>query len=156
MILTNQHIQSLSFEAIKTKLSNFGLKATHQRLVVYDVLQKSTIHPSAEDIYKIVHLDNPSITLATVYNTLDSFVDAKLISRVLTEEGKSRYDFNTHQHHHIYLSNTDEIIDYHDPELQQLLTDYLKKKKLTNVTINEFQVHIKAEVINPQKGISIK
>ena len=33
---------------------------------------------------------------------------------------------------------------------------YLKKKKLTNLTIIELQVHIKAEIINPDKGISIQ
>ncbi|WP_299249214.1 Fur family transcriptional regulator [uncultured Cytophaga sp.] len=147
--------KTLSFEEIKDKISDYGLKATHQRLVVYDALQKTSLHPSAEDVYDLIHLDNPSITLATIYNTLDSFVEAKLISKVSTEAGKSRYDFNTHQHHHIYLSNTDEIIDYHDPELQQLLSTYLTKKKFKNITIQDFRVHIKAEIINPDKKISL-
>jgi Fur family peroxide stress response transcriptional regulator len=146
---------ALSFEEIKAKISDFGLKATHQRLVVYDALQKTSLHPSAEDVYGLIHTDNPTITLATIYNTLDSFVEAKLITKVSTEAGKSRYDFNTHQHHHIYLSNTDEIIDYHDPELQQLLSAYLTKKKFTNISIQDFRVHIKAEVINPEHNISI-
>lgn len=147
--------KTLSFEEIKDKISDYGLKATHQRLVVYDALQKTSLHPSAEDVYDLIHLDNPSITLATIYNTLDSFVEAKLISKVSTEAGKNRYDFNTHQHHHIYLSNTDEIIDYHDPELQQMLSTYLTKKKFKNITIQDFRVHIKAEIINPDKKISI-
>jgi len=147
--------KTLSFEEIKDKISDYGLKATHQRLVVYDALQKTSLHPSAEDVYDLIHLDNPSITLATIYNTLDSFVEAKLISKVSTEAGKSRYDFNTHQHHHIYLSNTDEIIDYHDPELQQMLSTYLTKKKFKNITIQDFRVHIKAEIINPDKKISL-
>ena len=54
-------------------------------------MQKIHYHPSAEDIYALVHPDNPTITLATVYNTLDSFAEAKIISRVLTEEGKNLY-----------------------------------------------------------------
>lgn len=155
-MIKNTIQQSISLEEIKNKLTEYGLKATHQRLVVYDALQKTNLHPSAEEVYTLIHSENPSISLATVYNTLDSFVEAKLITRVLSEEGKSRYDFNTLHHHHIYLSNTDEIIDYHDAELQKLLTAYLKKKKLTNITIHDFQVHIKAEVINPNKEISIQ
>ncbi|WP_018344718.1 Fur family transcriptional regulator [Cytophaga aurantiaca] len=155
-MIQNSISQPISLEEIKNKLTEYGLKATHQRLVVYDALQKTHLHPSAEEVYTLIHSDNPSISIATVYNTLDSFVEAKLITRVLSEEGKSRYDFNTHQHHHIYLCNTDEIIDYHDPELQKILTAYLKKKKLTNLTIHELQVHIKAEVINPKQKISIQ
>lgn len=155
-MIQNSIPQPISLEEIKNKLTEHGLKATHQRLVVYDALQKTPIHPSAEEVYTRIHSDNPSISLATVYNTLDSFVEAKLITRVLSEEGKSRYDFNTLHHHHIYISNTDQIIDYHDPELQKILNTYLKKKKLTNLTIHELQVHIKAEIINPGKEISIQ
>lgn len=146
---------SLSLEEIKAKLSTYGLKATHQRIVVYNALQHMYIHPSAEEVYTIIHGDNPSISLATVYNTLDSFVDAKLISKVSSQEGKSRYDFNTHHHHHIFVTNTDEIIDYHDTELQELIESYLKKKNISNLTIQELQLHIKAEKINPSKKIGI-
>lgn len=155
-MIKNTFPQPISLEEIKNKLTEYGIKATHQRLVVYDALQKTHLHPSAEEVYTLIHSDNPSISLATVYNTLDSFAEARLITRVLSEEGKSRYDFNTHHHHHIYISNTDEIIDYHDPELQKILNAYLKKKKVTNLTIHELQVHIKAEVINPGKEISIQ
>jgi Fur family transcriptional regulator, peroxide stress response regulator len=154
-VIQNKLYTPLSLEEIKNKLTEFGLKATHQRLVVYDSLQKMPIHPSAEEVYTDIHPNIPSISLATVYNTLDSFVEAKLINRVLSE-GKSRYDFNTLQHHHIYITNTDEIIDFYDPELQKILAAYLKKKQLTNITIQELQVHIKAEKINPSKTIGIQ
>lgn len=154
MIQNKLHTQ-LSLEEIKNKLTEFGMKATHQRIVVYNALQQMYIHPSAEEVYTIIHNDNPSISLATVYNTLDSFVDAKLIAKVSSQEGKSRYDFNTHHHHHIYVTNTDEIIDYHDVELQELIEAYLKKKNISNLTIQELQLHIKAEKINPSKKIDI-
>ena len=154
MIQNKLHTQ-LSLEEIKNKLTEFGMKATHQRIVVYNALQQMYIHPSAEEVYTIIHNDNPSISLATVYNTLDSFVDAKLIAKVSSQEGKSRYDFNTHHHHHIYVTNTDEIIDYHDAELQELIEAYLKKKNISNLTIQELQLHIKAEKINPSKKIDI-
>jgi len=154
-LIQNKLHTQLSLEEIKNKLTEFGMKATHQRIVVYNALQQMYIHPSAEEVYTIIHNDNPSISLATVYNTLDSFVDAKLIAKVSSQEGKSRYDFNTHHHHHIYVTNTDEIIDYHDVELQELIEAYLKKKNISNLTIQELQLHIKAEKINPSKKIDI-
>ena len=155
-MIQKQHPKPISLEAIKVKLSDFGLKATHQRIVVYDALQKMDIHPAAEEVYTLIHPHNPSISLATVYNTLDSFVDAALISKVYSDGGKSKYDFNTTHHHHIYVTNTDEIIDYHDAELLNLIQDYLNKKQITNLSIQEFQLHIKAEKINLRKQVDIK
>ncbi len=146
----------ISLEEIKGKLIQFGLKATHQRIVVFDALQKMPIHPSAEEVYTRIHPTNPSVSLATVYNTLDSFVEARLIAKVSSEGGKSKYDFNTHHHHHIHLTNTDEILDYHDSELLDLIQHYLNKKQLTNISIQDFQLHIKAEKINLSKEIDIK
>ena len=153
-MIPKQH--PISLEQIKVKLSDFGLKATHQRMVVYDALQKMEIHPSAEEVYMLIHPTNPSLSLATVYNTLDSFVDAKLISKVSSEGGKSKYDFNTQHHHHIYLTNTGEIMDYHDTELLNIIQEYLNKKELTNLSIQDFQLHIKAEKINLLKNVIIK
>lgn len=155
-MIQKQHSKPISLEEIKVKLSAFSLKATHQRIVVYDALQKMHIHPSAEEVYTLIHPTNPSISLATVYNTLDSFVDAKLISKVSSEGGKSKYDFNTQHHHHIYLTNTDEIIDYHDAELLSIIQEYLNKKQLTNLEIQDFQLHIKAEKINIRKSVDIR
>ncbi len=131
------------------------MKATHQRIVVYNALQQMPIHPSAEEVYTLIHTANPSISLATVYNTLDSFVDAKLITKVSSQEGKGRYDFNTNNHHHIYVTNTDEIIDYHDPALLAMIEEYLKNKNITNLSIEELQLHIKAKKINPEQEVGI-
>lgn len=155
MIQNNLH-NPISLEEIKNKLTAYGMKATHQRLVVYNSLQRMCFHPSAEEVYSNIHPENPSISLATVYNTLDSFVEAKLITKVSSEAGKSRYDFNTVHHHHIHLTNTDEIIDYHDTELQQLIIGYLEKKKISNLVISDLQLHIKAQKINPEREIHIK
>ncbi len=155
MIQNNLH-SPISLEEIKHKLTAYGIKATHQRLVVYDSLQKMRFHPSAEEVYSLIHPENPSISLATVYNTLDSFVEARLITKVSSEEGKSRYDFNITDHHHIHLTNTDEIIDYHDPELQELIIAHLKKKQLENLVISDLRLHIKAQKINPEQEIHIK
>ncbi|NTW58892.1 MAG: transcriptional repressor, partial [Nitrospirae bacterium] len=53
-----------------------GFKRTPQRLAILDHLDGNKSHPSAEDIYRVVARKNPSMSFATVYNTLHTLVQA--------------------------------------------------------------------------------
>ncbi|WP_439881618.1 Fur family transcriptional regulator [Pontibacter sp. MBLB2868] len=150
-------MQQLERNTLRERILKSGLKATHQRIVVYEALvQQHDLHPTAEDLYQYLKPANPSISLGTVYKTLDSFVEADLIKRVLTEEGGKRYDANTIAHSHIYCSNTREIIDFDDPELVQLLSDYFKKQHVENFEIKSFSVHLTGKKVEADKKIIIK
>lgn len=147
---------TLSLEEIKTRLAEKGLKSTQQRIVIYNSVYHSESHPCAENIYEEVKLDNPSISLATVYKTLDTLIDAGLVNRVLNEDGTMRYDANLNSHNHIYCTNTREIIDYEDPELSQLIQNYFESKQINNLKIKEISVQINGEKLKPTQAISIK
>ena len=134
-----------------------GLKATHQRIVIFEAIAAlHGHHPTAEDIFQHVKPANPSISLGTVYKTLDSFVEAELVRRVLSEEGGKRYDANIMAHSHIYCSNTKEIIDYEDEELEKLLQDFFSKRNVENFEIKSFAVQLTGNKLEPNKQISIK
>ena len=148
-------MHQLTFEEIRTKLSSCGLKSTQQRIVIYDAVSRSLEHPSAEKIYESVKVDNPSISLATVYKTLETLIEAGLVSRVMNEDGTMRYDANLNSHNHIYCTNTKEIIDYEDPELGELIKNYFESKNITNLKIKEISVQINGEKIHPKESISI-
>ena len=90
-------------------LKQKGLKVTPQRLAIYTMLQHSYSHPTAEDVYKEVSLTNPSISLATVYKTLDSFVNEH-----------SNYDAHTHPHAHMICTHCQKIFDFSGDALASL------------------------------------
>ncbi len=146
----------ISLDQIKEKLGNAGLKATHQRMVVYRALVGVKSHPSADKVFDSIQSENPSITLATVYNTLDTFVEAGLAKRVMSGKGPVRYDARMDNHHHLICSNTKEIIDFYDEELNSLIRDYLQKKRIQNFELADMQLHIRGEKLNPNKEIRIK
>jgi Fur family transcriptional regulator, peroxide stress response regulator len=142
--------------AVITKaLASKGLKITQQRIVVYRALLDSDTHPTAEQIYDIVKGENPVISVATVYKTLEKLVEKKLINKVPAAQGTMRYDARTDNHNHIYISNTNEIMDYDDAELKKILLTYLEKKQFSNLKITDFKLQIKGEKINPNQGITI-
>ena len=145
----------MRFEIVTAALASKGLKITHQRIVVYQAVLYSKKHPTAEQIYDSIKSDNPSISLATVYKTLETFAENHLINKVSSPQGTMRYDARIDNHNHIYISNTNEIIDYEDDELRNILQRYLSKKNFSNLNITDFKLQIKGEKINPKKGISI-
>lgn len=144
-----------SLDTVTQALASKGLKITHQRIVVYQALLGTVMHPTAEQIYEKIRKKNPSISLATVYKTLETFVENRLINRVSSPRGSMRYDARTDHHNHIYVSNTNEIMDYEDEELKTMLMDYLEKRKFENLTITDFKLQIRGEKIDPQKNINI-
>ena len=59
---------------IKEKITACGLKGTHQRIAIYDALLSLENHPTAEKIYNSIKKKYPTISLGTVYKTLETFV----------------------------------------------------------------------------------
>ena len=140
----------------REQLLSVKLKATHQRMVILDLVNDCMTHPTVESIYEKLKPDNPSISLATVYKTLETFVQAGLISKVATTEGMMRYDPNLSNHGHIYCHNTDEIIDYYDEDLNKVIVDFFKKKRVSNLRIKNITLNINGDKLDPEKEVIIK
>ena len=141
---------------VRDQLLQVKLKATPQRMVVLEAINQSKTHPTVDSIYETVRPDNPSISLATVYKTLEAFAQAGLISKVATTEGQMRYDSNLSNHGHIYCHNTDEIIDYYDEELNKVIVDFFRKKRVSNLRIKNITLNINGDKLDPDKEIIIK
>ncbi len=133
-------------EEVKKKLTEAGLKATQQRIVIYACLLADEGHPTADKIYDKIKVKNPSISLGTVYKTLDSFAETGLVKRVNTGEDVYRFDAKIHGHDHLFDTKTNRIIDYEDNELHSLLEDYFARKNIQDFKITGFQVNITGEI----------
>ncbi len=134
-----------SNEELKKRLYQHGLKATTQRMVVYEALSRTKEHPTAEQVIERIREKYPAISQGTIYKTLETFTSKGLIKRVKTQEGKLRYDASLEQHHHLYVKDSGAIVDYYDDELNNLLEDYFKKKAIPGFKISDIQLHINGE-----------
>lgn len=88
-----------------------GLRCTPQRLAIYEALCSTTAHPTAEALYHQVQSMTDSVSLATVYNTLDALSEAGLIQKIPSDSGCCRYDANIDEHLHVQMAETGEIRD---------------------------------------------
>ncbi len=96
-----------------------GYRITIPRQIILKVLEESSGHLSAEDIYLKVYKIYPAIGLATVYRTLEILVNMGLVSKFDFGDGRARYELiqdikEPVHHHHLVCTNCGRIIDYTD------------------------------------------
>lgn len=99
-----------------------GLKITPQRLAIFKILKDNKSHPSAEEIYLKVTKDYPTISLATVYQTLETLEQIGGIKVLRCDRRKTRYDPDLSYHHHLICTGCHKITD--------LRQDYSKALRL--------------------------
>lgn len=85
----------------KDILKSSKLRCTRQREMVYKTLATTRAHPTAEELYGMVRLHEPGLSLATVYNTLEALVRTGLCHRIPCPSGATRYDADMREHVHV-------------------------------------------------------
>jgi Fur family transcriptional regulator, peroxide stress response regulator len=90
-----------------------GLAVTHQRQVVFESLASlpGHHHPSPEEVYERVKKLIPSISQATVYKTLHTFVQHGILRELSPHHGTLRVDANTEAHHHLICTKCKSVVD---------------------------------------------
>jgi len=88
-------------EELCQKFRDVGHKITPQRRFIFQTLEATCDHLSAEDVYQSVKAQIPDISLATVYNTLRELVELGEVRKLDLGEGKSRFDPATSDHQHL-------------------------------------------------------
>jgi len=135
----------------KNLLIENNLKVTPQRLTILQAVMQFDNHPTADMIIAEIKKLYPHIAVGTVYKTLDTFAQKGLIKKVKTEQDIMRYDSIVETHHHFYDVETDEIKDYVDHELDQILNDYFSKKGNLGVEIQSLTLHINCKLNNSKQ-----
>ncbi|WP_066637899.1 Fur family transcriptional regulator [Desulfolucanica intricata] len=92
-------------------LKKLGLRATPQRLAILKLLQGNTAHPSAEEIYNKLKPDFPSLSLTTVYNTLESLAEGGMIQEIRIDCSRRRFDPNPQPHYHFLCNKCRRVFD---------------------------------------------
>ena len=115
-----------------------GLAATQQRQVIYDTVLTCPGHPSPEAIFARVQKKIPSISLATVYNNLHTFLKSDLLREVSLHQRSLRIETNPYPHHHLICVNCKAIADLDERQLEPLKF----RQKLRGFQIKRISVDI--------------
>lgn len=105
-------MQSKSIKKFIQACRDKGLNVTYQRLAIFKTLTQSKGHPTVEDIYETVKAEHPTISLATVYKTLETLSLYNLVKKVSPLYDQKRYDSNVQSHDHLICIKCKKIVDF--------------------------------------------
>lgn len=98
-----------------------GLRVTDQRRIVARVLSDSEDHPNVEQLYARAAEIDASISIATVYRAIHLFEELGILDRHEFGDGRARYELTPDAHHdHLIDVETGKVVEFVDPELEQL------------------------------------
>ena len=93
------------------EFDRYGILATPQRLEIAGILLEKPQHLSAEQIIDRLRQSGSGVSKATVYNTLNLFVERGLVKECIVDPERRFYDSNTQAHHHFYDVDSGELTD---------------------------------------------
>jgi Fur family iron response transcriptional regulator len=94
------------------RLRDAGLRPTRQRVALAELLfAKGDRHLTAEDLHDEAIAAGVPVSLATVYNTLHQFTEARLLRVLSVESAKTYFDTNISDHHHFFIEGGQDILD---------------------------------------------
>ncbi|MDC7223221.1 MAG: Fur family transcriptional regulator [Spirochaetales bacterium] len=96
----------------KKRLEERGVRATQQRLAVYNYLATHKNHPTVETIYSSLHPQMPTLSKTTLYNTLKLFTEKNLVLSLKIDSEEVRYDGDTSDHGHCKCRVCGEVFDF--------------------------------------------
>ena len=88
-----------------------GLKVTPQRQAIFRALHTSSVHPTADTVFDTVRAEMPTISLRTVYQTLNDLAAMGELHAVDLGTGSARFDPNTSPHHHLVCTVCGRVDD---------------------------------------------
>ena len=129
----------ISPEEFRELCERHHLAVTHQRQVIYECLMGMSGHPSPEEIYEKVRRKIPAISLATVYKTIHTFVDSRLLREASMHHGSLRVENNLDPHHHLVCVRCKSITDVDEQDLEPVR---LRRKPQRGFHVQRYAVEI--------------
>ncbi len=108
-------------------------KVTPQRIAICEEVLSSNEHPTAELVFKRVSKQHPSISLTTVYHTLDLLKKLELVHEIRFDDRVTRYDPNTSVHVNVICQQCGKISDYESDAIRNQWDHIISEIKIKPV-----------------------
>lgn len=95
---------------------NKTLRMTHQREIILEELNRSKVHPTADELYERIRKKLPRISLATVYRNLEILSEAGLIKKLEISGRQKRFDWDPEPHNHVFCTLCQRVDNIVTPE----------------------------------------
>ena len=97
-----------------------GVRMTHQRRIIIELIDEADDHPDVETIYRRAIAIDRTISLATIYRTVGVLEEVGVIEKLEVGDGKARYEMAGDHHEHLVDVDSGEIHEFQHEELERL------------------------------------
>jgi Fur family peroxide stress response transcriptional regulator len=108
-----------------------GYKATTQRIAICRFALNSRDHPNAQKIYAEVKKVHPTVSIATVYKTLQILTEQGMIQELDLPESKARFDSFMEPHINLVCLRCGNISDVEDPTAREMVARVAARAEFT-------------------------
>lgn len=110
-----------TFQVLLDSLKVANLRLTPQRIAICELLASSSEHPTAQKVYEELKPKYPSLSLATVYNTLEELVRLGVVNALGSAGDDSvHFDADTSPHVNLACLSCHRVIDLPSEHIQQV------------------------------------
>ena len=145
--------QFSSAKPIIDALRKKGYKATSQRIAICQLVLSSREHPTAQRIYRDVKRLHPTVSLATVYKTLQVLGELGLVQELAFTQGEARFDSNVSPHFNVVCLQCGSVSDVNGQAIRREVAKAASRIKFT-VTGQRFDVYGVCEKCDRRRGRS--
>lgn len=135
---TNECKEMSTCECLSSKrLRSVGLRPTRQRVALAELIfERGDRHLTAEQLQDDASVNGVSCSLATIYNTLHRFTDAKMLRVLSVDSNKTYFDTNVSDHHHYIVEGSDDVMDIDSSTIDVVgLPDVPEGMEIANVDV---------------------
>ena len=111
-------------------------RLTPQRQAVLEVIRERVDHPTASDIFEAARKILPSLSYATVYNSLKFLREAGLVREISFGDSASRYDGVLERHDHAICKECGKLVDFDLPETAELMRAAARRSRFRPESIH--------------------
>ena len=126
---------------LRTCAAERGFRMTPQREVLLRLLSQTRTHPTADELFRKVRRQLPSVSHATVYRNLQELVRARLIATLERAGGPIQYDANPDDHHHFVCTRCGRVTDIYLSEVEYAIDEERSGMTAARIDRAELQLH---------------
>jgi len=139
---------NVSIEFLTEQLKSKDIRPSYQRIKVLEYMYHKGDHPTVDEIFRALSAEIPSLSKATIYNTVHTLVEAGLVRGVDIDETEMRYDITLTNHGHFQCDVCGTIYNF------QVNIDQILVEGLSQFEITQKNVYFKGLCPNCQNKVS--
>ncbi|MEE2931618.1 MAG: transcriptional repressor [Bacteroidota bacterium] len=118
---TKEIVQEVN-SVFKEFLTTNSQRNTPERFAILNEIYKRNTHFNIEEMYLIMQRKKYRVSRATIYNTIELLLEAKLIRKHQFEKTQAQYEkcYFSKQHDHLICEKCHEIVEFCEPRIQKI------------------------------------